>query len=205
MPFVVAVGLQRHLGRPAGGARRGDLLRPARASALLFALGWRIRGPSTGVVLAYAWAAYPFTAFALECNTNDALVAALVLAALLAATSPAARGALRRARRPRQVRAARARAAARDRIDLRERGLRALVALRRWPSSWSAALVAIPALAHNSLSTIYQRTIVYQADRSAPFSLWGLYGGLHGVQTAVQVLAVALVGLARGRRRGDAA
>ena len=44
-------------------------------------------------MLAYAWAAYPFTLYAMNCNTNDALVAALVLAALLAAGSPVGRGA----------------------------------------------------------------------------------------------------------------
>jgi hypothetical protein len=163
------------------------------ALALLFAIGWRIRGPATGVVLAYAWAAYPFTAFALESNSNDALVAVLVLAALLAATAPATRG----------VFAALAGLAKFAPLalapllafgDLRERGLRSLV---RFVVGFVlvGALAAIPALAHNSLSQIYQRTIVYQADRSAPFSLWGLYGGLHGVQTAIQVIAIALVGL----------
>ncbi len=45
------------------------------ALALLFLLGRRVRGPGLGVVLAYAWAAYPFTLFALESNSNDTLVA----------------------------------------------------------------------------------------------------------------------------------
>jgi len=163
------------------------------AMALMFALGWRIRGPSTGVVLAYAWAAYPFTAFALECNSNDGLVAVLVLAALLAATAPAARGAFAALAGLAKF-APLALAPLLAFHDARERGLRTLV---RFTVAFCvvAALVSIPALAHNSISQIYQRTIVYQADRSAPFSLWGLYGGLHGVQTAVQVIAVALVGI----------
>ncbi len=68
------------------------------AIGLLFLIGRRVRGPSLGVALAYAWAAYPFTLFALESNSNDTLVAVLVLAAVLAATyrsklAPAARGA----------------------------------------------------------------------------------------------------------------
>ena len=84
----------------------------------LFLLGRRIRGPTLGVVLAYAWAAYPFTLWSLGSNTNDSLVALLLVA-------DAARDHLRagargrgRARRPDQVRAARARAAvaARNRI-----------------------------------------------------------------------------------------
>ena len=67
------------------------------ATALMFLLGRRMRGPTLGIALAYAWVAYPFTLFALESNSNDTLVAVLVLAALLAASyrskfAPAARG-----------------------------------------------------------------------------------------------------------------
>src|SRR5437763_1331382 len=54
------------------------------ALSLLFLLGRRVRGPSMGIALAYAWASYPFTLFALESNSNDTLVAALVLAIALA-------------------------------------------------------------------------------------------------------------------------
>ena len=54
------------------------------AIALLFLLGRRMRGPTLGVALAYAWVSYPFTLFALESNSNDTLVAVLILAALLA-------------------------------------------------------------------------------------------------------------------------
>src|SRR5205085_7261308 len=58
----------------------------------LYLLGRRIRGPTLGVVLTYAWAAYPFTLWALSSNTNDTLVGMLVVFALLAIASPAARG-----------------------------------------------------------------------------------------------------------------
>ena len=73
----------------------------------LFLAGRRIRGPGLGIVLAYAWAACPFTLYVLNCNTNDALVAALGRAALLVAAAPAARGAVDRAGGPDEVRAAR--------------------------------------------------------------------------------------------------
>ena len=59
---------------------------------LMFLLGRRIRGPTLGVALAYAWVAYPFTLFSLDSNSNDTLVAVLILAALLFASSPPARG-----------------------------------------------------------------------------------------------------------------
>ncbi len=62
------------------------------AIALLFLLGRRVRGPGLGIALAYAWVSYPFTLFALESNSNDSLVAVLVLAALLVASSAPARG-----------------------------------------------------------------------------------------------------------------
>jgi hypothetical protein len=68
----------------------------------------------------------------------------------------------------------------------------------------TAAIVSIPAITHNSLHTINERTIEYQANRGSPFSVWGLYGGLHGVQTAAQVAAVALaLALAVLPRRPD--
>ena len=45
------------------------------------------------------------------------------------------------------------------------------------PAFWcSAALAMIPALRHDSLHTIYERTLVYQGNRDSPFSIWGLYG-----------------------------
>jgi hypothetical protein len=55
----------------------------------LFFLGRLIRGPNLGVVLAYAWAAYPFTLFTLESNSNDTLVALVVVLGLIAAVWPA--------------------------------------------------------------------------------------------------------------------
>jgi len=53
------------------------------AVALIFLLGRRVRGPTLGIALAYAWVSYPFTLYALESNSNDALVAVLVLATML--------------------------------------------------------------------------------------------------------------------------
>jgi hypothetical protein len=61
----------------------------------------------------------------------------------------------------------------------------------------AGALAFVPALTHASLHTFYERTLAYQQDRESPFSIWGLYGGLHGLQLAVQIAAVVLaVGLA---------
>ncbi len=63
--------------------------------------------------------------------------------------------------------------------------------------------MSIPALTHDSLHTIFERTLVYQSNRGSPFSVWGLYG-LPGLQRAVQLAAVALaVALAMIPRRDD--
>jgi Glycosyltransferase family 87 len=66
--------------------------------ALLILLALRIRpgppGRRLAATLAFAWAAYPYTTQVLESNTNDALVAMLLVATLLALTRPVARGAL---------------------------------------------------------------------------------------------------------------
>jgi hypothetical protein len=180
------------------------------AVVLLFLLGRRMRGPTLGVALAYAWVSYPFTLFALESNSNDTLVGALVLAALLAASyrsklAPAARGAL-------------AALAGLTKFAplalapiLATHGLRELSPRGRARALTSyvvafvvlSALVLIPALDHNSLHTIYERTFVYQANRASPFSIWGLYGW-HGAEKVVEIAAVLFVlALAVVPRRSD--
>jgi hypothetical protein len=164
------------------------------ALALLFLLGRRVRGPGLGIALAYAWVSYPFTLFALESNSNDSLVAVFVLAALLLASSAPARGVF---------------AALAGLTKFAPLALAPLLwthglgGLTRWRRARSlalfalaflltAAVVSIPALTHDSLHTIYERTLVYQSDRESPFSIWGLYGGLKDFQAAVQALAIAL-------------
>jgi hypothetical protein len=172
--------------------------------ALLFWLGRRMRGPTLGVALAYAWTSYPFTLFALESNANDALLAALVIAAVLAATyrgrlACCARGGL---------------AALAGLTKLAPLALAPILAthgLRRLPRLGLFAggfvvcggLALIPAIRHDTLHTIYERMFVYQTNRESPFSVWGLYG-LHAAELAAEVLAGALaVGLAVVPRRED--
>jgi hypothetical protein len=171
--------------------------------ALLFLVGRRIRGPGLGIVLAYAWAAWPFSLYALNCNTNDALVAALAALTLLVAQRPAARGAA---------------AALNGLSKLGGLGLVPLLATHGAPRGrWlrtvaafgavfaaTAVVVCLPVIIHHeSLRTIYDRTLAFQATRDAPFSIWGLYD-LKGLQHAWQVLALSLaVGVAFVRRRPD--
>ena len=181
------------------------------AVALLFLLGRRVRGPSLGVALAYAWVAYPFTLFTLESNSNDALVAVLVLAALLAASyqsrlALSARGAMvALASLTKFAPIALAPLFATHGLREQPRGQRAgSFTLFVLAFLVTATVASIPALTHDSLHEIYQRTIAYQANRGSPFSVWGLYGGLGALQQAVQVAAVALaLALAILPRRPD--
>jgi hypothetical protein len=65
--------------------------------AALLLLGIRIRpGPAgrrLAAILGFGWAAYPYTAFVLESNSNDSLVALLLVCTLLVLHRPVARGA----------------------------------------------------------------------------------------------------------------
>jgi hypothetical protein len=182
------------------------------AVALLFLLGRRVRGPTLGIALAYAWVSYPFTLYALESNSNDTLVCVLVLAALLCATSAPTRGVFA------------ALAGLTKFAPLALAPLLATHGLRELPGrGWSgrlararalgafgvafaltAAVVSIPALTHDSWHTIYERTLAYQSNRGSPFSVWGLYGGLGSVQLGVEIAAIVLaVALAVVPRRPD--
>lgn len=156
----------------------------------LFLLGRRLRGHALGVVLAYLWVAYPFTLFTLSSNSNDALVSMLVVAALLAVTSPAGRGiavALAGMTKfapfglgPLFIRG----------TDPRFSARRVLVFVVAAAATVAATLVPV-FVAGNPL-VFWRETISYQANRPAPFSIWGLWGGLNIEQHLVQGFAVAL-------------
>jgi len=168
----------------------------------LFLLGRRIRGPTLGVVLTYAWAAYPFTLWALSSNTNDTLVGMLVVFALLAIASPAGRGVL----------AALAGLTkfvplALGPLFMRGRGPtwprpRAIVA---YVLAYGLTLFAamLPVLLKHNLHAFWHDSVVYQANRVSPFSVWGLWGGLgleqHLVQGAAITLAILVAFVPRNR------
>jgi uncharacterized membrane protein len=141
-------------------------------------------GRTLGVGLAWAWAAYPYTAFVLETNANDTLVALACIGALLAFARrwAAAGGAV---------------------VGLGTAAKFAPLALaplfaRRAPVVFGAALVltlavtVIPFLPDGGLRELYDRTLGYQAGRGSPFSVWGQVGALDWLQTVVKVAAVGL-------------
>lgn len=168
----------------------------------LFFLGRMVRGPTLGIVLAYAWAAYPFSLWSMNSNTNDTLVGLTVVAALLAVRWAPGRGALTGlagltkfapfALGPLMLRGAGERWP-------RKRSLLAYVA------AFVAAVVVamLPVLLDHQLSRFWHDTIVYQSNRNTPFSIWGLWGGMglarHLVLGAAIALAIAVAFVPRRR------
>jgi hypothetical protein len=169
---------------------------------LLFWLGRRLRGPTLGVVLAYAWAAYPFTLWTLSSNTNDSLVALLLVAALLAITSAPARGVL-------AALAGLTKFAPLALAPLFLRGVGDRPPRRREVVTYvvafvlTVAVVMLPVLLDNNWHAFWHDTIGYQAGRTSPFSVWGLWGGLgfeqHLVQGATVALGIAVMFVPRRR------
>jgi hypothetical protein len=183
-----------------GAAIAFDLL----ACLLMFLVGRRVRGPDLGVLLAYAWVTYPFTLYALMSNSNDTLVAVLVLAAVWAAGSAPARGAF-------VALAALTKFAplALAPLFATHGGLRPRRLLLFAAGFGIAASLAFVPLAGNlEWRTFWDHTIAFQAQRGSPFSIWGLYdpdvAWLDVAQRVAQVAAALLaLALALVPRRRD--
>jgi hypothetical protein len=157
----------------------------------LFFVGRRLAaGPAgnrLGLVLAYGWAAFPYTAFVMNSNANDSLVALLVTLAFLVLAAPRARGAVL------------ALAAAAKFAPLALAPLWATYGPRRLRDALSFALafgavtvlVWLPLLPDGGVRELWDRTVGFQLGRDSPFSLWGLED-LHWAQDVMKVFAVAL-------------
>ncbi len=185
----------------------------------LFFAGTRLRpgraGRDLGILLAFAWVAYPYTDFALQANSNDSLVGALLIWSLALFARPVARGAL-------LALATMTKFAPLALAPLYAAGYRGLLAAEPGPGrarrrlaglrpavvfSLAFAVVAGLILAHpaidSGLATFFDRTVVSQIDRSSPFSVWGQVDGIQWLQTAVlagaAVFAAALAFVPRRR------
>jgi hypothetical protein len=192
--------------------------------ALLFLLGRRVRpgprGRTLAATLAFGWAAFPYTAYVLESNSNDALVSLLLVAILLVLARPVARGVLTALatftkfapallvpmlityRPPAEG------------LDLNltpaggtdDRGVEDSSARSAPRSSVTgpaavrfvlaflavAILVMLWPAIDPGLGTFWDRTIAYQADRNSPFSIWGQVDGIEPLRTGILVLVAAL-------------
>ena len=177
-----------------------DDLPAAHAASILFdlavfgfliLLGIRIRpgpeGQRLAAILAFGWAAYPYTAYALESNSNDSLVAALLVGTLLLMARPLARGAaLAAATWAKFVTAPLA-----PMFLIYERKLRPALLFVTGFALLTVVVTAWPAI-DPGLRTFYDRTIASQAGRSSPFSIWGQAPSLEPVRIGLLVLLGAL-------------
>jgi hypothetical protein len=170
-----------------GAAIAFDLL----AFALLILLAIRIRpgprGLSLAATLAFGWAAYPYTAFALESNSNDSLVAVLLVATLVLLARPIGRGVtLALATFAKFVPAVLG-----PMLLTYETRRRSVLLFAAAFAATSALVMLWPAL-DPGLGTFYDRTIGFQQGRDSPFSIWGQVSGIEWLRTALTAATAAL-------------
>jgi len=174
----------------------------------LLVLGWRLAGRRMGLTFAIAWAAFPFTAFTLSSNSNDALISACIAWGLVLAARPLGRGVMIGlgvaakivpailvplwARHP-FPRADRANGPRRLAVYIGGLAIAALL------TGWVMFLDGT-----DGIRSFWSRTIGYQAERESPFSIWGQYEWLRPVHLAVGALVIlAALVVMRWPRRLD--
>jgi hypothetical protein len=180
---------------------RWDTLPSAHAASIAFdvltiialiALGRRMRGgrdgTRLGLLLAWGWAACPFTLLALMEHVNDGLISLLSVISLLVFASPAARGALLGLAAAAKFSPAALLGlyAGRDRRGIKGSAICAL--------SFAAvvALSIVMYLPPGGFSEFYNHTIGFQLTRMDVFSPWALHPSLDPIKTALLVLAVLI-------------
>ena len=169
----------------------------------LFLVGRRFGGPPLAAALVFGWMAFPFTAYVLNSNSNDAIMPAILVWAFWLSTSPVARGAA---------------------VALSGWTKFATLLLaplwitypngltRRGAVRFGVAFIAATGLAFSILllepgfvdavRTFGEHTFRYQLDRGSPFSPWdwGQYHArgipdLAAVQLILQLAVLALAGV----------
>ena len=160
----------------------------------LLVLGWRLAGRKMGLTFAIAWAAFPFTAFTLSSNSNDALISACVAWGLVLAARPLGRGLMiGLGVAAKIVPAILVPLWARHPFPRRDpatgpRRLLAYVAgllLAALLTGWVMFLDGT-----DGIRAFWSRTVGYQAERESPFSIWGQYDWLQPVHIALGALVV---------------
>jgi hypothetical protein len=206
-----------------------DDLPAARAAAIFFDLGTftglvllgrRLRpgadGHRLGATLGFGWAAYPYAAFTLMSNSNDTLVALLLVAVLLVLVRPAARGATLALAgltkfspwilTPLMATYGADPALEEDQVGAKEakdggrtRGQQLLFFVSAFVSV--SVLVMLQTLIDPGIVTFWHRTIASQIDRNSPFSVWGQVPSLEPLRVTIMVAVAALALLVAFRPR----
>jgi hypothetical protein len=203
-----------------GWSGKWDSLPAAHATSIAFDLlailglvlvGLRFGGVRLAALLGLGWTAYPFTAYTLNANTNDAIMPAFLLLGFWLVTSDWARGSAVALAGWTKFAALLVAPlwAAYPVLELR-RVLRFAAGFLVASVAAFSILLLEPSL-WGALETFWERTIGFQAGRNSPFSIWG-WGQYHAegipdlgfLQPVVAVLAVvlALVVAVVPRRKG---
>jgi hypothetical protein len=158
----------------------------------LFIVGYRLSGKEGAAALVFAWAAFPYTIYATNNNTNDIIVAAVSAIGLAAAASPIARGASIAAgfavklyplvlgplwityqgRKRKPI------------VDF-VLGAAGLILLTFW-------VVLLDGHPIESAELFYNKTLAFQGDRTSPWSLFSQVPELAFLQRPLMALAIFL-------------
>ena len=220
-----------------GWSGKWDRLPAAHATSILFDLlalvglalvGWRCAGARLAAVLPFAWAAYPFTQYVSNANTNDAIMPAFLIWGFWLASAAWARGAsvalagwtkfgaLLCAPLWLSYHGPEARVRETDR-GKGSGGTGRFPQLARYAAGFGVAtLVAFSILLLepdplHAARVFAERTFGFQLDRESPFSLWDWRqyhaAGIPDLKLVQQALELAVVALAVGvafvpRRKG---
>jgi hypothetical protein len=145
-----------------------------------------------GIVLGFAWAAYPFSLFALSSNANDSLVAMLLVYTLVALRSTPGRSVL-------TALAAGVKFAPLALVPLFATGVS--TSRRRSWLVFGGVFVAVvcayalPFVIGTGPVDFYNRTLGFQADRHSPFSIWGLVPALDFLRIGVTAITLVFASL----------
>jgi len=173
----------------------------------LLLVGLRFGGPRLGAVLAFAWAAYPFTQYVSNSNTNDTIMPCFLVWAFWLVSRPSARGFLAAFSGWTKF-ASLVVAPLWITYPGRRPGRRALLGFAAGTLAAFSILLLAPDPFHEA-HVFWTRTVSFQVGRQAPWSLWdwGQYHArglpdLHLVQRVLQgLLLAAAVGFAFFPRR----
>jgi hypothetical protein len=158
----------------------------------LFIAGYKLSGPKGGATMVFAWAAFPYTIYATNNNTNDVIVAAICAIGLAAASSPLGRGATIAAgfsvklfpmilgplwlahdgwrRRPI--------------IDYILGGLGVLLV--------AFSVLLLPGQPVEAAKLFYERTLGFQGDRVSPWTIYSQVPALAFLQKPLTAFAISL-------------
>lgn len=195
-----------------GWSGKWDFLPAAHATAIAFDLlafvgllfvGLRFGGRALAATLGFAWMAFPFTAYSLNSNTNDAIMPAILIWGFWLVSSPTARGTA-------VALAGWTKFAALLLAPLwltYPRGLERKSAVR-FSAAFAVASAAVFSIllfepsVITAAQTFLDRTIGFQLRREGPFSPWG-WGPYHArgipdlahVQFGLQLAVIAFAGV----------